>query len=77
MWGILWRSDNKLDGKTRRLQIGDGHKWPLVFRTKKAAQQHIKERYGYIAKCRDLRIEPHGWRIPIPVRISIVHAEAG
>lgn len=85
-WGILWRSKNKLDGERRDLigevvaPHGDGH--PIVkpagnaqpvltFKTRTAAAAFIADRYGYIAKRKDLREEPHGWRMPVPVRVRI------
>ena len=85
-WGILWRSDNRLDGTRRELlgditaPHGDGHpvvrpagvaQAALTFRTKRAAQAFIRDRYGYIAKRPDLRCEPHGWKMPVPVRVKI------
>ena len=85
-WGILWRSDNRLDGKREHLvgQItaphGDGHpivkpagdaQVTLTFKTKRAAVDFIKARFGYIAKRPDLRAEPHGWKMPVPVRVRI------
>lgn len=71
-WGILWRSENRLDGVDRRL-VGVSHhpSRTLLFETRKAARAFIRSRYGYIAKRRDLRAEPHGWRMPIPVRVTI------
>ena len=85
-WGVLWRSENNLDGKREALlgdltaPHGDGHpqikpageaQTALTFKTKRDAAAFIKDRYGYIAQRRDLRVEPHGWRMPIPVRVRI------
>jgi hypothetical protein len=85
-WGILWRSDNRLDGKREMLlgdltaPHGDGHpvikpaggaQVTLTFKTKREATAFIRDRYGYIAKRRDLKAEPHGWKMPIPVRVRI------
>lgn len=71
MWGILWRSQNRLDGKTERLVGGVP---PVVFQYKREAASYIKEHYGYIANRADLRVEPHGWRMPKPVRVRLVRA---
>lgn len=85
-WGILWRSENRLDGKREVLlgsltaPHGDGHpqikpaggaQAALTFKTKREAAGFIKERYGYIATRPDLRREPHGWKMPAPVRVRI------
>ena len=69
-WGILWRSENLHDGKQRHL-MGDGSHLPRRFRTRAEARQHVREEYGYIATRKDLRVEPHGWRMPEIVRIEI------
>lgn len=86
VWGILWRSFNRLDGKRELLlgdlcaPHGDGHPVikpaggavpTLTFRTRRAAAAFIKDRYGYIAERADLRREPHGWKMPVPVRVRI------
>ena len=68
-WGILWRSNCKLDGK-REFLI---HKFrPTIFVTRKEAREHIDEHYGYIRTRKDLQKEPHGWKIPKAVKVKIV-----
>ena len=88
-WGILWRSNNKLDGE-RRMLIGHAYgrqveceagcypyapagavQHTLTYKTKREAAAAIKEHFGYIAKRKDLRMEPHGWRMPVPVKVII------
>ena len=71
MWLPEWYSKNKLDGVTRHL-IRYERGQPLHFRTKRECAAFIKATYGYIGKRRDLRVEPHGWRVPKPVRVKIV-----
>lgn len=68
-WGILWRSKNKLDGRIERLVCFNC--LPELFLTRKDARKRIGERFGYIRGRADLKAEPHGWKIPIPVRVSI------
>lgn len=68
-WGVLWRSDNSLDGSTRRLMLDCGV--PLTFRTRRAAREFIQKRWGYIASRPDLRAEPHGWRMPEARKVEI------
>lgn len=85
-WGILWHSRNLLDGERKSLvgnvcaPHGDGHspikpagkaQTALTFRTKREAAAFIKQQFGYIAKRPDLRTEPHGWKMPRPVRVRI------
>lgn len=70
MWAALWRSENKLNGKTeyfiRSCSI------PRLFRTREEARNFIKENYRYIKFREDLRGEPHGWKVPIAIKVDIV-----
>jgi len=68
-WGLLWRSDNRLDGKTRQFMSEKGS--ALHFRTRAEARAYRDKHYGYIRDRRDLQEEPHGWKIPQVVRIKI------
>lgn len=45
---------------------------PCLFMTRREAREYIKCRYGYIKHRKDLRIEPHGWRLPKPVRVEVI-----
>lgn len=71
----MWRSTNKLDGRRRHLIlyrfISGAHNFPRMFQTRRECAEFIKEDYGYIAKRADLRREPHGWRMPIPVKVKV------
>ncbi len=68
-WAVQWRSDNRLDGKTRHF-MWDGVQ-PFLFRTRQKARDAIRERWGYIRNRPDLRREPCGWKMPIPVRVTV------
>ncbi len=68
-WGVLFRSDCKLDGKREHLMFENN--LPALFVTRKQAREWITKNYGYIRTRPDLRAEPHGWKIPIPVRVKI------
>lgn len=46
-----------------------------LFNTKAQCQAYIKEHYGYIAKRKDLRREPHNMRMPKPVRVTVTVTE--
>lgn len=68
-WGVLFRSENRLDGK--REHICFENCLPVLFTTRENARAYIKQRYGYIARRQDLQREPHGLKMPIPVRVRI------
>lgn len=68
-WGLLWYSRNLLDGETRHIISRDYI--PALFRTRREARAYAHERFGYIRDRADLRKEPHGWRLPSPVRLTI------
>ena len=70
-WAALWRSKNILDGENKHVMFATGGQ-PMLFNTRKDAAAWIKETYGYIAHRSDLRGEPHGWRVPKPVRVKII-----
>ena len=74
LWGGMWRSENKLDGKTQHL-LNRGGGVPLLFRTRKEVREFINQDYGYIREREDLREEPHGWKMPIPVRVKVIAME--
>ena len=69
LWGALWRSNNRLDGKCEHIIIEKCR--PVLFRTRRESREFIKQKYGYIAERQDLQDEPHGWKIPIPVKVKI------
>ena len=69
-WGIEWYSLNRLDGETRHI-IWENC-MPLLFHTRLSARLFIKERFGYIRGRKDLREEPHGWRMPRAVRVKVL-----
>lgn len=68
-WGVLWRYENKLDGKRSHLLHENG--LPVVFRTRRRAIDHIKDKFGYLHMRPDLKAEPHGWKMPVPIKITI------
>lgn len=74
-WGALWHCKCKLDGVTEHICFE--HCLPALFIRKGDAQEWIRKHYGYIAKRKDLRAEPFGWRMPKPVRVSIALRKGG
>jgi len=72
LWAAEWHSNSLLDGENRHLIF---HNYlPALFRTRRECRTFIKERYGYIAERKDLREEPHGWRLPQAVKVEIIKA---
>ena len=69
IWGAQWNSKNLLDGE--RSYLLHENLLPVMFKTKYKCNEWIKNKYGYIAKRKDLRAEPHGWRMPKPVKLDI------
>ena len=70
IWAAQWHSKNKLDGDRKHILNEDC--LPVLFRTRQAAREWIKTKYGYIAERPDLQAEPHGWRMPKAVKVKIV-----
>jgi hypothetical protein len=71
-WGVLWRSDSALDGKVERLLGDTSHpSRRVLFETRHEARAYIENKYGYLRTRPDLRREPFGWRMPIPVRVTV------
>ena len=68
-WGAEWHSKNGTDGECRHIMYERG--MPVVFGTRAEARHWITMKYGYIRHREDLRKEPHGWRVPRPVRIEV------
>ncbi len=68
-WGAIWNQKTKLGGAQHH--IIHHNYLPALFTTKKEAKEFIKHHYGYIAKRKDLRHEPHGWRMPKIVKLKI------
>ena len=69
MWGLKWRSVNRLDGKTEYIMFND--RLPLLFVTRREARAYARQKYGYIRDRLDLRREPCGWRMPRPVKVVV------
>ena len=79
-WGVLQRrSDKCIDGPSERIMtVLPWSFWgPVVFQTRREAREWIKQHFGYVAKRNDLRESPHGWLVPIPVKIEIETRLAG
>lgn len=82
-WAAQWRSENRIDGRRRHLigtigtepkQPTDGHGRAMtaLFLTRAECREWIERNFGYIREREDLRSEPHGWSLPVPVKVEIV-----
>ena len=74
LWGVLWRSKNKLDGY-REVLLWEHPKRLALFDTRREARDWIEKKFGYIKTRDDLRREPHGWKMPVAVRVKIEKEE--
>ena len=70
-WGVLWKQENILDGEQEHLIYRNGV--PIILQTRKEARAWINKNYGYIKERKDLQEEPHGWKMPIPVKLYFEH----
>lgn len=70
IWAAQWHSQNQLDGERKHLLYEDC--LPKLFTTRRETREYIKAKFGYIADRPDLRAEPHGWRMPQPVKVTVV-----
>jgi len=68
-WCLIWRNDNKLEGKVRHIIFRNYV--PAIFHTCREAREYAEKEYGYIRKRKDLRREPYGWKMPIAARVII------
>lgn len=69
LWAVKWRSQNTLDGSIEYFIYRS--LVPVVFPTRKLAREFINREFGYIRGRPDLRGEPYGWKMPIPVKVTI------
>ena len=69
LWAGEWYSKNHLDGITKHLLYENC--LPVLFRTRREIREYIEKKYGYIKDRKDLRDEPHGWRLPRAVKVKL------
>jgi len=69
LWVGQWYSHNRLDGVTKHILYDNC--LPVLFRTRRECREYIKEKYGYIKDRKDLREEPHGWRLPRAIKVVV------
>lgn len=81
-WGILMRSDNRLDGKVEHLlryykeQNTIQNCNPILFPTRAKAREYRQAVYSYLNPRspdhrKDLAGEPHGWKFPKVVKLLV------
>jgi hypothetical protein len=78
MWAAKSDQTSQLDGRNVHLclywwkspKVEHG-KVLQLFTTRRECRAWIKEEYGYIRYRPDLLTEPHCWRVPHPVRVTV------
>ncbi len=70
LWAVEHHSVNRLDGDRRWFE-GNGEGLARTFRTRAEARAHIENEHGYLRTRPDLKAEPHGWRMPRAVRVTV------
>ncbi len=74
-WAIAHVSNNLTDGYRRWLEgVADHPSQTQLFKTRAEARAFI-QKYAYIRKRPDLRKQPHGWRMPQPVKVTVTVRE--
>ena len=73
-WGVMWRSDS-LSGRSRHLMYEK--RIAVMFVTRREAREWIKKNYGYISESKVLKRVPHGWKMPVPVKVRVVLVDQG
>ena len=73
-WGVMWRSDSAFQ-QSRHFMYEK--RLPVMFVTRREAREWIKKNYGYVAQRPDLQGEPHGWKMPVPVKVRVVLFDQG
>ncbi len=72
LWAAKWSQTNQLDGHREHLCLWKpGQDRPTMFRTRRECVEYIEQHWGYIRDRKDLRCEPHCWRMPKPVRVEV------
>lgn len=71
-WGVLLRSDNRLDGYREHLDWEYQTGAAKTFLTRREARVYADTKFGYIRKREDLRAEPHGWKPPKVVKVRLI-----
>ena len=65
-WAIRW---HEADGPQYFMWNGVQ---PYLFRTRREAREAINEEWGYVKYRADLRAPPCNWRMPRPVKVSVI-----
>lgn len=86
MWAISNVSENQLDGRTQYFKSFESDKqfdasptirvWGVaLFDTRAEAREYIRNEVNFIRKRKDLRAEPHGWKVPKVVKVKVTIQE--
>lgn len=70
-WALLWRSENRMDGKRRYLIGSSEPAGVLLFNSRAAARRYLQNGYEWMREREDLRREPYGWKMPQVVKVRV------
>ena len=69
-WAVEGHIRNRSDGDRRDLVWNRTDRF-RVFETRRECRAYIEGDWGFLRTRPDLRAEPHGWRIPRAVRVTV------
>ena len=80
-WAILWRNHAQTDGSPVFMgrHFSGASKCPdylsgyakLAFGTRAQARAFIAEKFSYIRSRPDIQRPPHGWKMPVAVKVNV------
>jgi hypothetical protein len=72
-WGVIERynTPNHLAYVNFPDSYRGRHRCPALFPTRAAARAWIEDNWGYLRTRFDLKSAPHGWKMPVPVRVVV------
>lgn len=70
-WAIKHSSKNRIDGLRQWYDFNSQANSYRLFNTRKEARNYIEKLFSYIRNRPDLKAEPHGWRMPVAVKVKL------
>ena len=71
-WAIVWiEKRESIDGPQRHFMGEPEIGMTQLYRTRAEARAECERQWGYIRNRPDLRVAPHGWRMPQVVKVHV------